>query len=117
MPNVPPKKCASPGCAAASKAGELHCPKHAGERRKARAERQAEGQSFYQSTVWKRLRKIVLNEEPLCRACMARSIVNPANEVDHIDGDFTNNERANLQPLCKSCHSQKTVRENRGFGQ
>lgn len=33
-------------------------------------------------------------------------------EVDHIDGNRSNNELSNLQTLCNSCHIIKT-RENR----
>ena len=33
-------------------------------------------------------------------------------EVDHIDGDFTNNLLENLQFLCPNCHSQKPVEKN-----
>jgi 5-methylcytosine-specific restriction endonuclease McrA len=29
-------------------------------------------------------------------------------EVDHIDGDHTNNDVKNLQTLCKNCHAIKT---------
>lgn len=35
----------------------------------------------------------------------------PATEVDHIDGDNTNDDPSNLQSLCKPCHSRKTVEE------
>lgn len=28
-------------------------------------------------------------------------------ELDHIDGDFSNNERANVWLLCPNCHSQQ----------
>ena len=30
-------------------------------------------------------------------------------EVDHIDGDNTNNDPANLQTLCANCHRYKTM--------
>lgn len=26
-------------------------------------------------------------------------------EIDHIDGDYTNNNEDNLRPLCSNCHS------------
>lgn len=34
-----------------------------------------------------------------------------ATQVDHIDGDATNNARTNLQGLCPNCHSKKTASE------
>lgn len=54
---------------------------------------------------------MVLREEPACRSCG-----DPASEVDHIDGDVTNNRRDNLQPLCGTCHKKKTYREQGALG-
>lgn len=65
---------------------------------------------------WARLSKMILSEEPLCRMCKAEGITRLARCVDHIDGDSMNNDRDNLQPLCWSHHSSKTVLENGGFG-
>lgn len=58
---------------------------------------------------WRKLRRQVLNEEPFCRICDQ-----PANEVDHVTplARGGTNDRANLQALCKSCHSRKTALEN-----
>lgn len=63
------------------------------------------------SAAWQRLRAHVLAEEPLCRDCMARGLVTPATDVDHIDNNGDNNTRANLAPLCHSCHSIKTAQD------
>ncbi len=60
------------------------------------------------SMAWRRLRAEILAAEPLCRMCMSNGVVTRATEVDHIDEDATNNDPANLQPLCKPCHSRKT---------
>ena len=60
------------------------------------------------SAQWRKIRKAVLEREPLCRQCGA-----PANEVDHINGDTSNNLPSNLAPLCKPCHSAKSLWENR----
>jgi 5-methylcytosine-specific restriction protein A len=59
---------------------------------------------------------IVLTREPLCRACKLRGKLVPATDVDHIDGDVRNMADENLQPLCHSCHSEKTAREDGGLG-
>jgi 5-methylcytosine-specific restriction protein A len=58
----------------------------------------------------------VLDGEPLCRACSSKGITRPANQVDHINGDATNNDMNNLQPMCARCHSRKTATENGGWG-
>lgn len=64
------------------------------------------------SAAWARLRAQVIAEEPLCRHCLARGLVSPTTDVDHIingEGDYSDdNSRENLQGLCRPCHSQKT---------
>lgn len=60
--------------------------------------------------VWPRQRRMQLDREPLCRMCRE-----PANQVDHIvplnAGGSKDDD--NLQSLCHSCHSRKTMRESR----
>ncbi len=68
------------------------------------------------SSLWRRIRAVVLAREPLCRCCAGQGRVRAATEVDHIDGDDGNHADSNLQPLCRPCHSAKTARENGGFG-
>jgi len=60
----------------------------------------------------RKLRKIILSEEPICRICRKA----PSTEMDHIDGDNTNLSRENLQGACKSCHSRKTAKERGEWG-
>jgi 5-methylcytosine-specific restriction protein A len=65
-------------------------------------------EGFYSSPEWRLLRALVLAEEPVCRAC-AEAL---ATDVDHIVPRRRRPElalaRANLQALCKACHSRKT---------
>ncbi|MRG98858.1 HNH endonuclease [Xanthomonas sontii] len=68
------------------------------------------------STRWRRIRAAHLAGEPLCRQCALRGLVVAASDVDHIDGDDSNNDAENLQSLCRACHSRKTATENGGFG-
>ncbi len=63
---------------------------------------------------WRKVRLIQLRREPLCRRCGEL-----ATEVDHIvpiakGGAMS--DLANLQALCKRCHSRKTVAQDGGFG-
>ena len=60
------------------------------------------------SAAWRKLRKQVLAEEPLCRHCAAQGLVVPATEVDHMRG-AADNSRESLQSLCKPCHSIRTM--------
>lgn len=59
-------------------------------------------------STWRKLRALVLTEQPLCPRCSEAGHTTPAKEVDHIDDDSTNNLRANLVGLCKMHHGQKT---------
>lgn len=58
--------------------------------------------------TWRRWRLMILREEPICRLCGGS-----ADQVDHIVPLRAGgtNDRANLQPLCASCHSTKTVQD------
>jgi len=63
------------------------------------------------SNAWRKLRRMVLSSEPLCRMCTARGLTVVATDVDHRDNDPSNNNLVNLQPLCHECHSRKTQRD------
>ncbi len=66
---------------------------------------------------WRRLRLWHLRRQPLCQAPGCHQA---AAHVDHIVSIEEAPERrldpTNLQSLCASCHSAKTVREDGGFG-
>lgn len=76
------------------------------------------GRSSIYGADWRRLREFHLKREPLCRECQAKGIIKEGEEVDHIiphNGDMgLMMDRENLQTLCKSHHSQKTITENNG---
>jgi 5-methylcytosine-specific restriction enzyme A len=72
-------------------------------------------QKFYQSKEWQSLRLYKLSINPLCEICLKKGLTEPANEVDHIDSLRDNYSLRslidNLQSLCKSDHSKKTIQE------
>ena len=72
--------------------------------------------SWYHTAQWRRLRRVVLNEEPLCRFCQQTGRITPADTVDHIrphGGDWDLFvDRENLQGLCRMCHdSAKRIQD------
>lgn len=106
MPSRPPRPCTHSGCPALVTDG-ARCAAH----RRAVEQRRGSAHARGYDRGWRRVRLRVLTDEPLCRMCKAEGRVRPANEVDHIDGDSRHNARANLRPLCKSCHSRRTMRD------
>jgi len=113
MPYKPLHPCGNPRCAALTKA--RYCVRHAKEDGGAydRARGSAH-QRGYGGKAWAALRRVVLAR---CHwTCEAEGCSQEATEVDHIvakRGGGTDDPE-NLQGLCKSCHSRKTAREDRG---
>lgn len=71
--------------------------------------------SFYHTTAWRNLRRMHLNEYPLCVECEKKGIIRVGNIVDHITPILEGGEAldpANLQTLCKQCHAVKTAKES-----
>jgi hypothetical protein len=59
------------------------------------------------SKGWRILRQMILERDLYCcRVCHGWG-----DQVDHIDGDASNNDPGNLQVLCLRDHSAKTMRE------
>lgn len=112
MPYAPGKACASVGCAGIAPHGKRVCEACDRERARQRRATQANAKKLYNSAFWKRVREVVLTEEPICMICQR----NPSTDVDHKDGDYTNTARDNLQGLCHGCHSTKTAKEQGSFG-
>src|SRR5512139_2048447 len=66
---------------------------------------------FYNTAIWKRLRKRKLNANPLCEYCPP-GMVTEATEVDHIKAIENGGHRTaweNLKSSCHECHSRKTL--------
>ena len=93
------------------------------EKRNYREEREERGadpinrqlQKLYSSGRWQRLRRMILSKGPLCADPFGdherqRTTV-PAKEIHHIvkarDGMALFYDLANLQPLCRTCHSAR----------
>ena len=107
-PTAALRYCSQPGCQARVLRGR--CPAHqpSEQDRVNLAVRR-----WYRTARWKRLRAELFAENPLCATCAAQQRTEVWTDLDHIRphrGDprlFW--DRANLQGLCKSCHSAKTA--------
>lgn len=60
------------------------------------------------------MRRLVLAEEPLCRACDAKGVVSATTIADHIvpKAEGGTDDRSNYQGLCRPCHVAKTAAES-----
>src|SRR3990167_8330133 len=116
MPNALLKPCRQPGCSALSERG--YCTGHE-RQQKAHLEfgRDHSAARGYGSH-WRKVRAIVVEEEPFCRTCRVR----PTKFVDHIIPKRAGgtDDRSNLQGLCIACNIAKTWKDvtsqNRGRG-
>lgn len=75
---------------------------------------------FYHSREWRHLRQNFLIWHPFCEECWKNGKLTKASIVDHIvpikQGGPALDEN-NLQALCVSCHSRKSVIEGSRYGQ
>lgn len=105
-----PRPCARPGCPELV-TDDPRCPTHRRARRRRQDDRRGSSTARGYGSRWQRIRKSLLARYPLCVMCQAEGRVEAATEVDHIDGNSRNNDRENLRPLCKPCHSRRTIRD------
>lgn len=103
MPRHGPTVCGTPGCPNLATA-RGHCPDHQpGWHHEESAHERGYGQR------WRAVRRRILRNEPVCRTCQQA----PATDVDHIVPKHLGgtDDPTNLQPLCHSCHRQKSLSE------
>ena len=112
------KLCTYPGCNCLVSHG-TRCPKHQRTEKRTgfsgrRNESASRWHSLYYSARWKQLRRDFLKKYPYCFICGRKATI-----VDHIQPHRGNldlfYDENNLQPMCWSCHSKKTLRENNFF--
>ena len=119
MPYLPKKPCRYPGCPNLS--NQSYCDVH---KKKVNADynryqRDDFSKTFYNTPRWRAVRKKKLTSSPFCEECVKNGTIVKATLVDHIlpikQGgaplDITN-----LQSLCWSCHSRKSIQEGSRFG-
>jgi 5-methylcytosine-specific restriction endonuclease McrA len=62
---------------------------------------------WYQLEVWRRRRRLHLQQQPLCAFCIERGVVTPATIADHVvphRGNWNSFRLGTLQSLCNDCH-------------
>src|SRR5690625_3359335 len=110
--------------------GESYCEEHqhiVEERNKERNrhynkhKRNQELQRFYDSKLWRMTREERIRiDNGLCQDCLKENKITYAGEVDHIVPIKIDwNKRliiSNLQSLCSSCHSIKSIEDRRKCG-
>jgi len=113
MPQSAKRPCAATGCAALVARPDRYCAVHRKEKRAAIDRGRLSPSKRGYGWAWQRLRSHVLLMEPLCRECGAHGRVVAATDVDHITpkSQGGTDDLSNLQALCHSCHSAKTMRE------
>ena len=71
---------------------------------------------LYLTREWKLLRKQKLMEMPLCEYCKLAKATHVDHKKPHKGSHFLFFDFSNLQSLCHSCHSTKTLSLDGGFG-
>ena len=115
MPHAAPHPCNQLGCREVLPRGQRYCAAHQRAVHQAVDRERGSPSMRGYGRQWRMVRAAVLADEPLCRICAEHGRTTAATEVDHVDANSRNNDRANLRPLCKPCHSRRTLREQ-GWG-
>lgn len=88
-------------------------------------DRKKERQKLYNSAQWRNLRRIYIQEHPLCEECLKNNIINGEHlSVHHILSPFDPNiseveqwsrllNYDNLQTLCEECHGALHAQEQK----
>ena len=114
MPIKPLRPCNQMGCPELIRDGR-YCDKHKRETAKQIDDRRGSAASRGYGSTWRKIREMMLRDEPLCRRCYQENVIKAADTVHHINGDQRDNRRVNLEPLCKRHHDEHTAREQ-AFG-
>ena len=73
--------------------------------------RDSQGRQRWRSQCYTCLKRASKYKKTYCEVCFVTKAEMGTLDIDHIDGDRSNNEEWNLQTLCRPCHVKKS-REN-----
>lgn len=123
MAGSPKRLCGRPGCGALVTPPERYCPTHAESERKLAAEADARRGTRTKrgyTNAWTKASIGYRRKNPWCVICKRAGRMVPSECVDHIKPHGGDQElfwdKTNWQALCGTCHSEKTAREDGGFG-
>jgi len=103
MPYKPKRPCRQPGCPNLTDNQVGYCNAHS---QAADNYRDSAIQRGYDQT-WRKVRRLILNENPLCVVCLQSKRVQAAELVHHKDRNPKNNDQDNLVALCIDCHARE----------
>jgi 5-methylcytosine-specific restriction protein A len=111
--NKPLRPCRYPSCNTLTVNG--YCDTH-----KPKAQQRISPSKRGYTREWDKQSKLFLAEHPWCTECLKHGKRELATETDHIIPHKGNMilfwDKNNWQGLCHWCHSQKTAKEDGGFG-
>jgi 5-methylcytosine-specific restriction enzyme A len=117
LPKKPESPCRFNGCPELTH--DSYCEKHQSiiDHRYNKYERDPQTYKRY-SNRWRKIRRLYIQEHPMCELCERKNLLVPVQEVHHIvplSQGGTHREE-NLMGLCKSCHSRITATEGGRWG-
>lgn len=108
--------CSYPGCKKYANRGCKYCEDH----KKEKPTGTTSVWKYLYNNKWEIERKEYLIDHCWCVECLKNNIYTLATEVDHKIPHEGNMklfwDKSNWQALCKSCHSRKTLKENKEKG-
>lgn len=114
MTPLPP--CRKPGCPNLQmRGGRGYCEEHQDladrESRRGRCRESAHRRGY--TARYRKVRRRVLQEQPLCVRCLERGKVTAAEVTHHIVplAEGGTNDPSNLMPLCRACHDREHARQ------
>lgn len=119
MPRKPKRPCSYPGCPRLVDGQYCEEHKRLTDKQYNRYGRDDFTKNFYKTPEWRAARKRQLNSQPFCEECLKAGKRTKATMVDHIVPIKQGGDKfapSNLQSLCFSCHSRKSVEEGSRFG-
>lgn len=111
MPAMPPRPCTQPRCRSLA-IEDGRCADHKREPWASNKGRSRHERGY--GNDWEKQRKAALERDTfLCQQCIRLGIVRRATQVDHIipKSQGGSNSSGNLESICDSCHTSKTVLE------